>query len=92
MQIVEFRSQTRVPAKWYPPLTKTEKVFDALSSLPEHKDAWRWVHCEGLHGPTLKAVARSTGVFGTGCSLIMDSLNVGWPLRKFGGIFTCMFA
>jgi hypothetical protein len=44
-----------------------------LGKPPEHSDGWRWVHCEGLHGETLKAVA----------------IGTGWNERKFGGIFTC---
>jgi hypothetical protein len=54
-------------------VSEPDDVVLVLEKPPEHKDAWRWVHCEGLHGETLKAVANATG----------------WPERKFGGIFTC---
>jgi hypothetical protein len=48
-------------------------VTSVLGKPPEYDDTWRWIHCEGLHGETLKAVANATG----------------WSERKFGGIFTC---
>jgi hypothetical protein len=73
VQIVEFRKTVKIPSKWYPPIMKADDVFRALKTPPADEDAWRWIHCTGLHGPTLKAVAKATG----------------WNLRKFGGIFTC---
>ncbi|KIM28734.1 hypothetical protein M408DRAFT_68927, partial [Serendipita vermifera MAFF 305830] len=72
VQVVEFRKETPVPAKWLPPMTDPEEVTRVLGQRPEFADGWRWVHCEGLHGDTLKAVANATG----------------WNERKFGGIFT----
>ncbi|PVF95617.1 hypothetical protein CPB86DRAFT_787858 [Serendipita vermifera] len=72
VQIVEFRKDAAVPAKWYAPLNTPDAVTATLAAPPLYEHAWRWVHCSGLHGPTLKAVALATG----------------WHLRKFGGIFT----
>lgn len=71
VQEVEFRKETPVPSKWYPPVKDIDAIEKLLNSPMPH-DAWRWVHCEGLNGPTLKALAKT----------------VDWPLRKFGGIFT----
>jgi hypothetical protein len=63
VQIVEFRKDIPVPAKWYVPIKTPEVVTATLSEPPSHSQAWRWVHCTGLHGPTLKAVAEATGLY-----------------------------
>ncbi|KAG8798013.1 hypothetical protein FRC16_008198 [Serendipita sp. 398] len=72
VQVVEFRANVETPPKWSPPVNTAQAARLLLEPSPRHKDAWRWVHCTGLHGETLKAVCQS----------------VGWPERKFGGIFT----
>lgn len=61
VQVVEFRKEAKVPSKWFPPMIDPTEVTKVLGEPPEHPDAWRWVHCEGLHGETLKAVANATG-------------------------------
>lgn len=62
VQIVTF-SRARTPGlrpQWHQQLRNPEDVRKALlAEIPE--DSWRWVHCEGLHGPTLRAVAEGTG-------------------------------
>jgi hypothetical protein len=48
-------------AKWENPVTSKEPVAlrNALSEQQEPK-TWRWIHCEGLHGPTMKIIAEKT--------------------------------
>ncbi|KAG8817043.1 hypothetical protein FRC17_000081, partial [Serendipita sp. 399] len=61
VQVVEFRRENEVPPKWYPPVNTAQAARLLLDRPPENKDAWRWVHCTGLHGETLKAVCQSDG-------------------------------
>jgi hypothetical protein len=62
VQIVTF-SRARTPGlrpTWHQQLKTPDAVRQALQTeIPEN--SWRWIHCQGLHGPTLRAVAEGTG-------------------------------
>jgi hypothetical protein len=49
-------------ARWDRVLTRPAEVNEVLARKQE-PNTWRWIHCEGLHGPTVKAVAEGTGRF-----------------------------
>jgi len=49
-----------IQARWESPLTSPDEVKSALEKDQE-PHTWRWVNCEGLHGPIMKAIAEGTG-------------------------------
>jgi hypothetical protein len=59
VQIVTFYMEEKKRAKWDIPLRRPEDVRKALMKEQEVK-TWRLIHCEGLHGPTMKVIAKET--------------------------------
>lgn len=61
VQIVEFKRDSKHPPMWYPPLTEVPEISSVLSAKPSDPEVWRWIHCTGLNGATMKAIAKATG-------------------------------
>jgi len=59
VQIVTFYMEEEKQAMWDIPLRRPEDVRKALMKEQEAK-TWRLIHCEGLHGPTMKIIAKET--------------------------------
>jgi hypothetical protein len=57
VQIVTFYMEEEKQAKWAIPLRLPEDVRGALRE-PQEPKTWRLIHCEGLHGPTMKIIAK----------------------------------
>lgn len=75
VQVVTFYKKEAVRAKWEFPLKLPDdnnKLREVLKKKGDTTKTWRWIHCEGLHGSTLKTIAEETN----------------WPLDVFSGIFT----
>jgi hypothetical protein len=49
-------------ARWERVLKDPAEIKKVLGKKQE-PNTWRWVHCEGLYGPTVKAVAEGTSAF-----------------------------
>jgi hypothetical protein len=62
VQIVTFYMEEEKQAKWDIPLRRPEDVRKALMKEQDAK-TWRLIHCEGLHGPTMKTIAKETSMF-----------------------------
>ncbi|KIM29061.1 hypothetical protein M408DRAFT_127552 [Serendipita vermifera MAFF 305830] len=74
VQIVTFYKTEERQAEWANRLKlpkNSDKLAATLKQKGDPNKTWRWIHCEGLHGPTMKTIAKETG----------------WPLDKFAGIF-----
>jgi hypothetical protein len=50
-----------IQAKWENPLTSPLAMRGVLRK-PQEPRTWRWIHCEGLHGPTMKIIAEETSM------------------------------
>ncbi|CCA69250.1 hypothetical protein PIIN_03149 [Serendipita indica DSM 11827] len=72
VQIVTFHTAGDRYSEWADPATDHGDIRRRLAATAEAKDTWRLIHCEGLHGPTLKLVAECTG----------------WNPREFSRVFT----
>lgn len=88
VQIVEFNRETNVAPFWHRPLTDVHEIHAFLRSPPP-EGSWRWVHCSGIHGPTMKAVALGTGDQLVSSLSLLTYIHIGWPEYRFGGIFLC---
>lgn len=66
VQVVTFYKEEEKRAKWEPPLKlpwANEKLQEVLKDKGDTEKTWRWIHCEGLHGPTLRTIAQQTGKY-----------------------------
>ncbi|PVG02782.1 hypothetical protein CPB86DRAFT_543273 [Serendipita vermifera] len=70
VQIVTFDKETGQRPQWYKQHRNPNAIKESLSH-PLPANHWRWIHCEGMHGATLKAVAEGTG----------------WDIGQFAEIF-----
>ncbi|CCA69242.1 hypothetical protein PIIN_03141 [Serendipita indica DSM 11827] len=68
---VEFHRESGLPPNWHRELVGSAEIAEAIAE-PVPAKSWRWIHCTGLHGPTLEVVAKAAG----------------WDPRKFAGVFT----
>jgi hypothetical protein len=78
--------------RWERVLKRPAEVKEVLGRKQE-PNTWRWIHCEGLHGPTIKAVAEGTS------ACLLSELHrfritrcLDWPLDRFAGIFSCWYS
>jgi hypothetical protein len=81
-----------IQAKWESPLESPPEVRRALKWLPQESRTWRWIHCEGLHGPTMRIIAEETSA-SLQLNLSRRLLNlptIDWSLDKFATIFSCL--
>lgn len=65
VQIVTFHKLEETQAEWADQIQikhddDTEKLRSALRNKGDPTRTWRWIHCEGLHGPTMKTIAKET--------------------------------
>lgn len=63
VQIVTFHKLEEKQAEWAPRLklpNDAQRLQAALRNKGDPKKTWRWIHCEGLHGPTMKTIAKET--------------------------------
>jgi hypothetical protein len=58
--------------RWERVLKRPAEVKEALGRKQE-ANTWRWIHCEGLHGPTMKAIAEGTGTFCSQAASILQN-------------------
>jgi hypothetical protein len=90
VQIVTFDKETGQRPEWYKQHRNPDSVKQALAR-PLAANHWRWIHCAGMHGPTLHAVAEGTG---TRLIIIASSIlrfPTGWDVGKFAEIFIGAF-
>jgi len=91
VQIVTFYMEEEKHAEWELPLHKPEHVRTALRR-PQEANTWRLIHCEGLHGPTMRAIAHETSRCLSANALVrmVTMTYLDWGLPRFARIFSCM--
>ncbi|KIM29063.1 hypothetical protein M408DRAFT_127586 [Serendipita vermifera MAFF 305830] len=65
VQIVTFYKTEERQAEWANQLKLPKDAGKLAATLKRKGDpnkTWRWIHCEGLHGPTMKTIAKETGM------------------------------
>lgn len=62
VQVVEFHRESGLPPNWHRELVGSAEIAEAIAE-PVPAKSWRWIHCTGLHGPTLEVVAKAAGAW-----------------------------